>query len=63
MNMHLSREQIETMRIHSASILSELVTKEAEPRKRKPWSHTDEGRQRRKVRRAAIRAKMAWLED
>lgn len=63
MNMHLSREQIEAMRIHSASILSELVTKEAEPRKRGPWNHSDEGRKRRKDRRAAIRAKMAWMDE
>lgn len=61
MNMHLTREEIEAMRIHSAAILADLVTKEPASRKRGPWNHTDEGRKRRKARRAAIRAKSAWL--
>lgn len=63
MNMQLSREEIEAMRVHSADILADLATKEAEPRNRFPFSKRDDGRKRRKVRRAAIRAKAAWLYE
>lgn len=63
MNMPLTREQLEAYAVHSAALMSELVQKEAQPKYRGPWSKGDEGRKRRMDRRAAIRAKMAYLYE
>lgn len=63
MNMPLTREQILSMAVHSADLMNELVQKEAQPRYRGPWNHSEEGRERRKMRRNRIRAKAAWLYE
>lgn len=62
MNALLTPSEIAAMQVHSADLMAELVKKDREEKRRGPWNHSDEGRKRRKVRRAAIRAKMAWLE-
>lgn len=63
MNAPISRADLEAYAVHSADLMASLVTKEAEPKRRGPWNHSDEGRKRRQDRRAAIRAKMAWMDD
>lgn len=63
MNAPMTREQLEALAVHSSDLMADLVQKEAQPRYRGPWNHSEEGRERRKVRRNRIRAKAAWLYE
>lgn len=63
MNGILTREQLLSMAVHSADLMADFVQKEAQPRYRGPWNHSEEGRERRKMRRNRIRAKAAWLYE
>lgn len=61
MNAMLSPNEVAAMIAASEKALSAIQNQDK--RDRKPYSKTEDGFKRRKERRAAIRAKSAWLYE